>query len=327
MLTLKLSSTCRFLGHTVFIYLRLTCYSATLLLARSPLQVKNQQRLESYLSESSQAVVYSGDRIEASIDDSVEWQAHLPVRSGTDTPRDLSSRIKILELYTLHVLPRNEEWQYAEEFIAMSELLGEDTREIFSQTLQRLQAKKNRDVADEATILEERDNNTEQHREPTEDRKLDAPLIGQYSPGTDKASGSHRKSNSEKDYGIEGLSTVDGETKPRNHVDPKTPQSPHLSRTKFSPTIRPSSIPKRPATKSVYTRSVAMLVTFQHIMLNLTRSMSQTPMILLRTIIFLAGVILAFSRRDVRDRISRITGIGWEKVRGTVGMGVKVSYI
>ena len=40
---------------------------------------------------------------------------HRRQNTGTDTPRDLEKRIKLLELYTLHVLPRNEEWDYARE--------------------------------------------------------------------------------------------------------------------------------------------------------------------------------------------------------------------
>jgi hypothetical protein len=48
---------------------------------------------------------------------------------------------------------------------------------------------------------------------------------------------------------------------------------------------------------------------------------------LMRMVIFLAALIVAFSRRDVRDRVGRLTGTGWDKIKGTVGMGVKVSYI
>ena len=325
MSTLKLSSTCRFLGHTTFIFSRLTCSSAILLLAQSPLQVKNQQRLESYLSVSSLPIDHSANLFEFPVDDPVEWQAHPSVGSGPGTTQDLSSRIKIMELYTLHVLPRNEHWQDAKDFIAISEVLDEETREAFSVTLQSIQAERNRNLADGITILTERNSETRRDGEPTEHRQLDAPPSGQSMPGTFQASGGNRRSN--RDYGIEEASTGKGETKPTNNVNLQNAQPPDRSRTKLSPTIRPSSTSKNPATKGVYTRGVAMLVALQDIVHNVTQSMSQNPMILLRTIMFLVSVILAFSRRDVKDRISRITGIGWEKVRGTVGMGVKVSYI
>lgn len=327
MSTLKSSSTCRFLGYTAFICSRLTCYSATLLLAQSPLQVKNQQRLESYFSESSQPIVHSADRFNPFINDLIEWQAHPSVTSGTDTPQDLNSRVKIMELYTLHVLPRNEEWQYAKDFIATSEVLDEETREAFSVALQSLQAETNRDFADGATILKEQISETRRGGEPTGHRQFDAPAFGQHIPGIDQASGSHRRSSSEKDYGIEGTFTANGETRPTSNINPEIPQPLHSSRTKLSSTVRPPPTSKKLATKGVYTRGMAMLLALQHIVLNVTQSMSQNPTTLLKTIMFLVGVILAFSRRDVNDRISRITGIGWERFRATVGMGVKVSYI
>ena len=58
--------------------------------------------------------------------------------NGAGTPRDLKSRLKILEIYTLHVLPRNEEWNYARAVINMSETLDEERKEAFLQTLQVL---------------------------------------------------------------------------------------------------------------------------------------------------------------------------------------------
>ena len=209
----------------------------------------------------------------------------------------------------------------------MSQVLDDETREVFSQTLQTLQAEKNRDVAYERTILKGRNCEPEPDEQPKEHRKLDTSPVQQRLPGTDQASGGRRESDSEKDYGIEGPSTAKSETKPKSSVSPKTLQPPQSSRTKLSPTVLPSSTSNKLPTEGFYTRGVAVLVTLQHIILNIRRSMSQNPMVLLRTIMFLVGVILAFSRRDVRDRVSRITAIGWEKVRGTVGMGVKVSYI
>jgi hypothetical protein len=43
--------------------------------------------------------------------------------------------------------------------------------------------------------------------------------------------------------------------------------------------------------------------------------------------LFVLAFIVAFSRREIRERARRIVGTSWNKVRGTVGMGVKVSYI
>jgi hypothetical protein len=60
---------------------------------------------------------------------------------------------------------------------------------------------------------------------------------------------------------------------------------------------------------------------------NMTNQISQNPMGLLRFVMFLMGLIVALSRRDVKDRLGRLTGAGWDKIKRTVGMGVKVSYI
>lgn len=60
---------------------------------------------------------------------------------------------------------------------------------------------------------------------------------------------------------------------------------------------------------------------------NLAKSLTANPLAYLRTLLLVLGFVMALGRQDVRDRIRRLTGAGWDKVRGTVGMGVKVSYI
>ncbi len=55
--------------------------------------------------------------------------------------------------------------------------------------------------------------------------------------------------------------------------------------------------------------------------------MTGNPTAIFRMLLFIVAFLLAFSRREVRDRLKQIFGKSWEKVRNTVGMGVKVSYI
>ena len=64
--------------------------------------------------------------------------------SGADTPKDLTARVKIIELFTLHVLPRNDEWEYSTEFINLSEVLDEERKDLFLQTLEGLKEEKER---------------------------------------------------------------------------------------------------------------------------------------------------------------------------------------
>ncbi len=65
----------------------------------------------------------------------------------------------------------------------------------------------------------------------------------------------------------------------------------------------------------------------REVVLAVARALKTNPLLLLRTLAFVVGLLAALSRADVRDRLRRITGAGWGKVKGTVGMGVKVSHI
>ena len=65
---------------------------------------------------------------------------------GTDTPKDLAARVQIIELFTLHVLPKNGEWDYAAEFIRLSEVLDEERKELLLQTLDELKQEKERET-------------------------------------------------------------------------------------------------------------------------------------------------------------------------------------
>lgn len=60
---------------------------------------------------------------------------------------------------------------------------------------------------------------------------------------------------------------------------------------------------------------------------NLGFPLSKNPGLILRLLLFVVALVVAFGRRGVRERVQRVTGKGWEKVRETVGMGVRVSYI
>lgn len=51
------------------------------------------------------------------------------------------------------------------------------------------------------------------------------------------------------------------------------------------------------------------------------------PYVLYRTLAFIVGLLLLLSRKNIRERIARILGTSWAKVKATAGMGTKVSYI
>lgn len=288
----------------------------------------NQQRLESYLSASSQPNLDISDRLPSINGQDRDMRERRSRSNGTNTPRDLNSRIRVLELYTLHVLPRNEEWSYARSFINMCEVLDEERREAFIQALQGLEDEKKRDHQHEARLLQERDKVLEQERKRAERRRLEEAAVEVEHTETEQVSKIPKKSDSEKDYGIERSPSAPGNANSKLVASKETVKSAKAvlsNRAQLSPTSR--TPPKKKPQQNLYRRSAALLAALQHLVSNMAQSMSNNPMVLLRTVFFLVGIIVTFSRRDVRDRVRWITDSSWDKVRRTVGMGVKVSYI
>ncbi len=320
------------------ISLRLWLHRATLLLSHAPTQSHTQTRLETYLSASSHPKLDISAHFPAStseFDFSQSQTRARPQENGTNTPRDLASRIKILELYTLHVLPRNSEWDYAREFISMSEILDDDRREAFLQALQGLREEQNQDLVREKALLRERGIQLHREREAAEKRRLEAEEDKTREDRIRKEKevpGGPKRLGSETDYGIEG-SQQNSSLKPRlgrNDSNKPSSKPTQLGRSQPSPAPHTPAPVKSTAvvgSKGLYQRTAATMASLQNMIMHMAHSMSGNPMALLRMVFFLVGLVAAFGRRDVRDRLRRITGTGWDKVRGTVVMGVKVSYI
>ena len=293
---------------------------ATLLLSHAPSQSLNQQRLENHLSVLSSPNLDLSDHLQG---DNTERRpsAH---NGGTDTPRDLNSRIKLLELYTLHVLPRNEEWEYAREFIAISEVLDEERREAFSQTLQSLREEKNHSAQRETELQRQRDEQLERKRREAAREQAEREAE-KKSPSSENGSLRHKRTGSETDYGIE--SHPSALSKAKTAKAQAKSKSAASGGTRSSPTPASPRAAKKTTASNVYRRTTNVMASFREFVMSLARSMQTNPMILVRTLLFLLGLLVSLSRSDVRDRIRRITGAGWGKLKGTVGMGVKVSYI
>ena len=210
----------------------------------------------------------------------------------------------------------------------MSEVLDEERREMFQQTLQALREEQNRSGEREAQIQRERDEALAQQRMEEERRRVELAKEEEERLQRQKERKAHKRTSSEVDYGIES-STPNDSSKSRVTKGNSEPVKPTpSSRSQFPPTPHSPRAAKRSVgSPSVVSRAGHIIAALQHLVRFVGQSISHNPMVLLRMVLFLMGLILAFSRRDVRDRIRRITGAGWDKVRGTVGMGVKVSYI
>ena len=294
---------------------------ASLLLAQSPTQARNQKHLESYLSTSSYPSLDLTNRLQG-LDGSQNLSAGQTSRSGgTDTPRDLNARVRIIELFTLHVLPRTGEWDYARSFIKTSEILDEEIQEEFLQTLQNLEDEDSKGQDRFEDALPQLDELTAQEPLPFEETRSDSMETVRQQPFA-----APERSNSEQDYGVEKPGAPPNAPK-EQAAPPNAPQKPAKAVQSKYPRSSPTKSTGKATNTSIYKRSAAVLSALQQLISNMTEQMSQNPMSLLRFVLFLMGLIVAFSRRDVKDRLGRLTGAGWDKVKRTVGMGVKVSYI
>lgn len=304
---------------------------ATLLLGHMATQTVNQQRIESWLAASTGG---GGDT------DSI---ASFPADAGTMTPNSqaasspkaLATRLKILELYTLHVLPANGEWAYAREFIEMNDVLDEDRREVFLHALQVLKEELDGTALRERELAARREREmeeqeaarararAEQVRQEEEERRRKAEEAAQRrKPPPTPPPSAHSKPDSTSS------------TPKSSSNNPSTHNGHHLkpaSRSTSKPTRRPQPTTPAGSSRSSSTdllqRASAVLRNMHQLLIQASRSMVGNPLSLLRTLMFALAFLMIVARRDLRTKIRRAVEEGWVKVKRTVGMGVKVSYI
>ncbi|GMF75786.1 unnamed protein product [Aspergillus oryzae] len=279
--------------------------------------VDAEVRLEHYLSSYGQPNLDIAEHMQ----NSPSQQSKARVNGGTDTPRDLTSRVRIIELFTLHVLPRNEEWDYASEFINFSEVLDEERKEMFLQTLDGLKEEREQGELRAAALQREKDAQLEREMQEAERQRAE-----EEAAAAQHSQKGHTRDNSEVDYGIE-KTNPNGSVKSRGKGEKQSGSKANSSSNRTN-TLSPTGSkkrPEKPVSRPGQTRALA------NVLRNLLRYISKTvagnPMSFARTLLFLLGLLVALSRQGVRERLRRITGAGWQKVKGTVGMGVKVSYI
>lgn len=240
--------------------------------------------------------------------------------SGANTPRDLNARVKILELYTLHVLLRNNEWDYAREFITMSSVLDEERREAFLQALQSLHEEQE---AEEQREREERQQQEDQLRKEIEDAKRLRAENEERERRRIEEERARREARepSEVDYGVESTPSSVNRRSSRGSSDSHRPSRPGRS------SISSRANGKAVVPQTFTARATLVMTRLRSIIDELARSMNSNPMFLMRLLAFVMGIILMLGNRAIRERVQRVLGASWAKVRATVGMGTKVSYI
>ena len=297
---------------------------ATLLLAHGPSQKLTQERLETYLSASALDPPNDDSHTEHSKSSSISHT------DGASTPRDINSRLKIFEIYTLHVLPRNEEWEYARELIKLSEMLDEDRKEAFLQALQALQDERSFDSKKEQELQRQREQQAEDAKRKEEDARMMEKEKAEQEEKRRKQKEATR--TSEHDYGLDQSrrsGSPKASVKATATAAPNSAVTTSKPKPSYSQPSRPSAPGKKPGAppSGLYKRASLSLVSLQQAIIHMGQSLANNPMAMLRVVLFLIALLMALARRDVRDRVVRVTGPAWAKIRGTVGMGVKVSYI
>jgi hypothetical protein len=225
-------------------------------------------------------------------------------------------------------LLRNNEWDYAREFISISSVLDEERREAFLQALQSLQDEQNeveKREREERRYQEEvlkKEIEEGRRRREAEEREMERRRLDEE---REKGKG---KASSETDYGVEDGPPSGSSNKARSVKGGSAKGDNDKRRSVTSPTAR-SSIPgvRKGTPPTLMTRAGNIFANLRKMLDSMAESFKTNPMILLRTLAFIVTILAVMARRDVRERIKRITGQGWQKVRQTAGMGVKVSYI
>lgn len=274
---------------------------ATLLLGHMQDQRLNQQRLETYLATSDGGAGSNGHL------SFVQDGMSTPMSNSSSSPRSLATRLKILELYTLHVLPANGEWDYSRSFIEMNEMLDEERKEAFLSALENLKEEKDGTALRERELAERREREMEQqHREEEEARKADE----------------SRKEEEERRKAAEAEKQKAAASKALNGAT-STPKPTAKPAQSHAATSRPPKSQKKPPSPppTFYRRASSMLTNLHHMVLQAGQSLNS--MAILRLLMFILAFLLIIARRDLRLKIRRGMEDGWIKIKQTVGMGVK----
>ncbi|KAI9833652.1 MAG: hypothetical protein M1826_006743 [Phylliscum demangeonii] len=276
---------------------------STLLLTHAASQVANQRRLETYLSAA---------RREAQAEDN----------GGA---RKAKSTVTIVEIYAIHVLSRTEEWHRAREFISASDILDDDRRRSLLQIIQLLEAEKKRGP---------RQSNGQRESPSTVKEPAYLDTLAE------EGSLTRHQNGLETNQGVARKESRQGLADPKELVNghvllPPEPSS-SLSQHAAGPTRRTrpaqssrlqSSEPSSPIPPIFVSQTTHIIKSLQRFVLSFTQTIKSNPLTLFRTILFIFALLLTFRSGVYQDRLRRMTATGWRKIKGTIGMGLKMSYV
>lgn len=211
------------------------------------------------------------------------------------------------------MLPRNDEWDYAREFIGMSEMLDDERKEAFLLALHSLKEEKEDAEKREEKLRQQQMEQMEERRRESEKKRAEmAKLEDERRKQTDRSS-----DRTSRDGG-----SARGDANPRDDRGLRQPKPTPGTGARRTPAKKPSTPPP-----GFYNRVGGLFAAIQKAIADSAKHMTSNPLAFLRTLLFLIAFSIAFGKRDLRERIMRLVRQAVDKVRRTVGMGVKVSYI
>lgn len=241
------------------------------------------------------------------------------------------------------MLPRNGEWGYARDFICASPVLDDERREAFLQALDTLreeQAAAERREEEERLRREEaiRRDVEEARRlraenEARERRRLEEERVRREAEEKERRERAKGGKATEGDFGVESTPASAPATRNGGSGRAKTSGA----STSGGAMARPrGALPGRGAgggassavaAPTLMSRASRVLENLRVLVDEIAGAFQTNPYVLLRMLAFVIGLLLLLSRRRIRERIARVIGVSWAKVKATAGMGTKVSYI
>ena len=243
---------------------------------------------------------------------------------GTIGSRSIHSTRKIIELYTLQVLPRNNEWQYAKDFITMTDIIDDESKDEMLHALRALEEERSGNEAppSESPALRgkvpQREHGTGREPESIGHDASKLSFVKEH-PGL-------KNNNNEQDFGIDD-SIQKPSTSNLNVTIPNSKESNSKSRSVSSKRSTFKQAVSKKAQSGVRRKNAAFIDIFKRLIHVTTKSLSNNPAALLRFVLLAIAFIVTLSRDSVRARVGRLTEAAWDSLRRTFGMGMKVSYI
>ncbi|KAI9785091.1 MAG: hypothetical protein M1816_000502 [Peltula sp. TS41687] len=257
-------------------------------------------RLEGYLSHLMKVLAARARSVKAAQTSETASENSSDSSDGMFSPGEVTSMHVLIELYALHVLPRAHGCDRAREFLTTNGLLDEPTRATFLKALESVDGKEKEAEAEAAEMVIEK-----KIRQAIWEMKRQPVASSEGSTATSPFSAAF-------ELGDFPDPTRNYEKGRRREIEANLVKQ-------VPPTSQDPLYEKRRPHQS------AKIIAFGKNAVLFTTKVKSYWADLLKAILFGISILLFFSRKGVRKGLRRIIAENWQKVKATVGMGMKVS--